>query len=94
MGRKGRHIMTRILDCKLFDGYENKEYKIKTIHKIFGEKKMKCVINGFIDDDERFGIVVHGNELFCYKDDSQYVFVENDENVIISDGLMKILICK
>jgi hypothetical protein len=86
--------MKRILDCKLFDGYENKEYKIKTIHKIFGEKTMKCVINKFIDDEERTGVVIHGNELFCYKNDKGYLFVDDVNNMIISDGLMEILICR
>ncbi len=84
--------MKRIFDCKLFNDYIGKEYKIKTVHKIFGESYIHAAISGFIDDEQRIGIVVHRKDLYCHKSDNGYIFVENENNVMISDGLMKIFI--
>ena len=53
---------------------------------------MCAAINGFIDDEQRIGVIVHGKDLYCHKNDNGYNFVENENNVIISDGLMKIFI--
>ena len=92
MDRKGGRLVKRILNCKLFNNYNGKEYKIKTVHKIFGTISMCAAINGFIDDEQRIGVIVHGKDLYCHKNDNGYNFVENENNVIISDGLMKIFI--
>lgn len=86
--------MKRILDCKLFNNYISKEYKIKTIHKIFGGNEMYAAINGFIDNEECIGVVVHGKELYCYKNDDKYDFVEENDRIIISDGLMGVFISR
>lgn len=82
--------MKRIFDCGIFNDYVNKKYEVKVKHKIFGENKMKCVINGLIDEDNKVGIVVHGKEIFCYKQDCEYGFVEKNDRIIMSDGLMEI----
>ena len=84
--------MKRILNCKIFDKYENKEYEINIKHRIFGESKMNCVINGFIDDEDKVGIIVHKRNLYCYKQDEDFSFVEKNDRVIMSDRLMKIVI--
>ena len=82
----------RILDCKIFNNYMDNEYKIITKHKIFGESKMCSVISGLIEDNDRVGVVVHEKDLFCYKNDSQHKFIEENNMVFMSDGLMEIFI--
>lgn len=82
-----------MMDCKIFENYEGKEYKIKTEHKIFGASEVTSVINGFIDDDERVGIIAHGKELYCYKKNGNCNIVEGNNMVVMSDDLMKIFIC-
>jgi hypothetical protein len=82
--------MKRIFDCGIFNEYVNKKYEVNVNHKIFGENKMKCVINGLIDEDNKVGIVVHGKEIFCYKQDCAYRFTEKNDRVIVSDNLMEI----
>lgn len=84
--------MKKILTCKIFEGYINKKYKVKVEHRIFGRYEMKCVINGLIDDEERVGIVVHGKEIFCYKDDENFNYIEENNRIIMSDGLMEIVV--
>ena len=84
--------MKGILNCKIFDGYVNKEYEINIKHRLFGKNKMNCAINGFVDDENRIGIIVHGRELYCYKQDEHFSFVEKNDRVIMSDELMKIVI--
>lgn len=78
--------------CKIFEDYINKKYKVKVEHRIFGRYEMKCVINGLIDDKERVGIVVHGKEIFCYKDDEKFNCIEENNRITISDGLMEIIV--
>ena len=84
--------MKRILDCKIFEDYTNKKYEVKVKHRIFGKYEMRCVISGLIDDEEMGGIIVHGKEIYCYKQDHTYRFIEKDDRVIMSDGLMEICI--
>ena len=69
-----------------------KEYKIRTVHKIFGEYEAESTINRLIDDEERFGIIAHGKELYCYKTSNEFSVVTKNDMVIISDDLMKIFI--
>ena len=82
----------RIFNCAMFNNYINKEYKIVIKHKIFGENKMVSVINGFVEDEDRIGVVAHGKEIFCYKNDNDYKFIEENDRVVVSDGLMEIFI--
>lgn len=84
--------MRKILNCKIFDVDKDMEYKIKTKHRIFGVSEMKSVINGLIDDENRTGIIAHGKELYCYKEDENYNIVEKNDMIIISDNLMEIFI--
>ena len=83
----------RIMDCVIFNDYINREYKITTKHKIFGNSKISGPICDLIDDDKTIGVVVHGTKLFCHKNDGEYIFIDGNENVIIADGLMEIFIC-
>lgn len=84
--------MKRILDCKLFNNYAGKEYKIRIKHRIFGENEMCAPINEFIDNDEMAGVVVHGKRIYCYKNDGGYKLIEEKDGVVISDFMMKISI--
>lgn len=81
-----------MMNCKIFKNYEGKEYKIRTEHKIFGTSEMTSVINGFIDDEERVGVIAHGKELYCYKKHDGFSVVEGNDMVVISDDLLKIFI--
>lgn len=83
--------MDKILTYKVFDGHAAKKYKVNVTHKIFGNYKMKCVINEIIND-ERVGIVVHGKEIFCYKNDDAFKLTEEKDRIIISDSLMEIIV--
>lgn len=80
------------MNCKLFENYANKKYKVNVVHRIFGKYEMKCVINELIDNEERVGIIVHGKEIFCYKQDERFSFVEENSRVIMSDSLMEIFV--
>lgn len=82
--------MKRICDYTIFDNYLNKTYTVITDHKIFGKSRMDVAVSGFIDDEQRAGISVHGNGLYCYKNDSKFQIVENKGKLIISDSLLKI----
>lgn len=82
--------MKKFLNCGIFNEYKNKKYEVNIKHKIFGENKIKCAINGLIDKDNKIGIIVHGKEIFCYKQDYKYRFIEKNDRIIMSDGLMEI----
>ena len=84
--------MKRICDCKIFNDYEMKEYKIKTVHKVFGKKEMSANINGFIETTDKVGIVAHGKELYCWKNKNMDSLIETNNMVIISDRMMEIFI--
>lgn len=81
-------------NCRLFENYEHKEYKITIKHKIFGESKITGAIGGFIDDADRLGVIVRGKGIYCYKTDSQFKFNEENDVVTLEDTLMKIFIKK
>lgn len=68
------------------------EYKIKTVHKIFGEYEVESEINKLINNEEKFGIVAHGKEIYCYKSSNEFSVVTENNMIIISDELMKIFI--
>ena len=82
--------MKKLLNCGIFNEYKNKKYEVNIKHKIFGENKIKCTINGLIDKDNKIGIIVHGKKIFCYKQDCKYRFIEKNDRIIMSDGLMEI----
>lgn len=81
-----------MMNCNIFENYEEKEYKIKTEHKIFGVSEMTSVINGFIDDEERVGIITHGKELYCHKKNGSCNIIEGNDMVVMLDDFMKIFI--
>ena len=84
-------MIKRFLDLELFKDYANKEYKIKTVHKIFGETIAKVSINGLIDESDRVGVIVHGKEIYCRKENENCVSVF-ENGIVMSDSLMKIFI--
>lgn len=84
--------MKRIYEYKVFDDYLNKIYKVVTRHKVFGTQGMKVAISGFVDDENRIGIIVHGHELWCDKNSKDFRIVEKCDGLCISDSMLEIFI--
>ena len=63
-------------------------------HRLFGRQVFDCDRLQIINDDEKIGVLLKGQEKFLYKDDVKVVEIP-DNTYMMSDGRMTIVIkCK
>ncbi len=78
--------------CKIFDNYQEKEYKIIITDNLFGDAEYYGTISDFIEDGERVGIKLHHNEIYCELANSEFGFEHDDNAVYFWDNEIKITI--
>lgn len=74
--------------CDKWNKLQNKSGKVVLRHKLFGEQQYGCEALQVINDNEKIGVVVKGNELFVYKDKAALSISRNV--YVVADDLLEL----
>lgn len=75
---------------ELWNKAENKKGTVYLEHSLFGGQAVKCDTLHMINDDERIGVIIKGQEKFVLK--SIATAIPAKDKLSVSDGKLKILI--
>lgn len=78
----------RMRKCDKWNKLQNKSGKVVLRHKLFGEQQYGCEALQVINDNEKIGVVVKGNELFVYKDKAALSISRNV--YVVADDLLEL----
>ena len=75
---------------ELWNKAENKKGTVYLEHSLFGGQVVKCDALRIINDDERIGVIIKGQEKFVRKSIATVIPV--NDKLSVSDGKLKISI--
>lgn len=76
---------------KIFEQFNGEDAVINLSHRLYGDQKVRCKLNFFIDDNKVGVRVKNGQELYVYR---QNLYVDVIENgILLADDMLRISIC-